>query len=80
MIKFAKLISNNSNTQVIVVNNEKDLKNYLKKDLMNNEIIIGMGAGKISKWITGLKNFSMTLKNFFSKKNLMIIYLRMLIR
>jgi hypothetical protein len=23
---------------------------------VNNEIIIGMGAGKISKWITGLKN------------------------
>ena len=56
LIKFAKLISNNSNTQVILVNNEIDLKNYLKKDLMNNEIIIGMGAGKISKWITGLKN------------------------
>ena len=33
-----------------------NLKNYLKKDLMSNEIIIGMGAGKISKWITGLKN------------------------
>ena len=56
LIKFAKLISYNSNTQVILVNNEIDLKNYLKKDLMNNEIIIGMGAGKISKWITGLKN------------------------
>ena len=56
LIKFAKLISNNSNTQVILVNNEMELKNYFKKDLMNNEIIIGMGAGKISKWITGLKN------------------------
>ena len=31
LIKFAKLISNNSNTQVILVNNEMDLKNYLKK-------------------------------------------------
>ena len=56
MIKFAKSISNNSNTQVILVNNEMELKNYFKRDLMSNEIIIGMGAGKISKWITGLKN------------------------
>ena len=42
LLKFAKLISKNSNTQVIVVNNEKELSNYLKKNLLSNEIIIGM--------------------------------------
>ena len=56
VIKLAKSISNNSNTQVILANNEMELKNYFKKNLMSNEIIIGMGAGKISKWIAGLKN------------------------
>ena len=34
---------------------EIDPKKYLKKNLMNDEIIIGMGAGVISKWMRGLK-------------------------
>ena len=46
----------NSNTQVIIVKNEDELSKYLKKNLISNEIIIGMGAGLISKWMTGLKN------------------------
>tara|TARA_B100001142_G_scaffold186279_1_gene185509 strand:- start:612 stop:836 length:225 start_codon:yes stop_codon:yes gene_type:complete len=54
-IKFAELISKNSNTQVILIRNENELSKYLKKNLISNEIIIGMGAGIISKWITGLK-------------------------
>ena len=54
--KFANLIAKNSKTQVIIVNNEIELKNYLKKNLISNEIIIGMGAGLISKWMTGLKS------------------------
>ena len=55
LIKFATLISKNSNTQVIIVKNEKELNKYLKKNLISNEIIIGMGAGAISKWMKGLK-------------------------
>ena len=55
MVKFADLISRKSNTQVIIVKNEKELCNFFKKNLTSNEIIIGMGAGLISKWITGLK-------------------------
>ena len=54
-IKFANLITKNSNTQVIIVKNEIELSKYLKKNLISNEIIIGMGAGAISKWMTGLK-------------------------
>ena len=55
LIKFAKLIAKNSNTQVIVVKNEIELSKYFKKNLISNEIVIGMGAGLISKWMTGLK-------------------------
>ena len=56
MVNFANLISKKSNTQVIIVKNEIELKNYFKKNLISNEIIIGMGAGAISKWIAGLQN------------------------
>ena len=55
LVKFAKLISKNSNTQVVIVKNEIELSRYFKKNLINNEIIIGMGAGLISKWISGLQ-------------------------
>ena len=33
----------------------KKIGNFFKKNLISNEIIIGMGAGVISKWIYGLK-------------------------
>ena len=55
IIKFAELISKNSNTQVVIINNEIELNKYFKKNLISNEIIIGMGAGLISKWMTSLK-------------------------
>ena len=54
-IKFANLIAKNSKTQVVIVKDEVELSKYFKKSL-SDEIIIGMGAGLISKWITGLKN------------------------
>ncbi len=55
LIRFAKLISKHSKTQVIIVKNEIELGRYLKKNLISDEIIIGMGAGIISKWMTSLK-------------------------
>mgnify|MGYP001361913200 CR=1 FL=1 len=54
-VKFANLIAKNSKTQVIIVNNEFELCKFLKKNLIKDEIIIGMGAGIISKWMAGLK-------------------------
>ena len=54
-LKFAKLISDFSKTQVIVIKNFQDLVNFLKKNLKRNEIIIGMGAGIITKWMRELK-------------------------
>ena len=55
LMNFANLISKNSKTQVIIVKNEIELCKYFKKNLINDEIIIGMGAGAISKWMAGLK-------------------------
>ncbi len=52
---FAKLIAKFSKVQVVNIEDETDLKNYLKKNLINNEIIVGMGAGSISKWMHNLK-------------------------
>ena len=55
-IKFANLISKMSKTQVILINNQIQLGKFLKKNLIKNEIVIGMGAGIISKWMNDLKN------------------------
>ena len=54
-IKFANLIAKNSKTQIIIVKNEFELIKYFKKNLISDEIVIGMGAGTISKWMTKLK-------------------------
>ena len=54
--KFAFLISKLSKTQVILIDNENDLTKFFRKNLINDEIVIGMGAGSISKWIYNLKN------------------------
>ena len=53
---FANSISKNSKTQVIIVKTELELIKYFKRNLTSNEIIIGMGAGSISKWMIGLKS------------------------
>ena len=55
LLNFAKLVSKNSKTQVIIVNSQKELLNYFKKNLISDEIIIGMGAGAISNWMRELK-------------------------
>ena len=55
LLNFAKLISKNSKTQTVLVKNQKELSNYFKKNLIKDEIIIGMGAGSISKWMRELK-------------------------
>ena len=51
LIDFARLISLNSKVQVIMVKNEKDLKNFFIKNLLQDEIVVCMGAGSISRWI-----------------------------
>ena len=54
-LEFAKLISKNSNTQVVIVKSQKELTIFLKKNLVKDEIVIGMGAGLISQWMRELK-------------------------
>ncbi len=57
LIKFGKLISLNSNVDVIIIRDEENMKNFFRKNLIKNEIIIGMGAGSISNWMRSLKKF-----------------------
>ena len=51
------MISLNSNVDVIILKDEKNFRNYFQKNLIKNEIIIGMGAGSISTWMRNLKQF-----------------------
>ena len=55
-MEFAKLISKYSKTQVIIIQDFKDIEKFFKKNSIDNEIVIGMGAGKISKYMWELKN------------------------
>ncbi len=55
LISFGKLISKESKTHVIIVKNRSELSNFLRKNLIKDELIIGMGAGIISKWMAELK-------------------------
>ena len=48
---FSKLISRKSKIQAINVKNKKELKSYFKKNLLEDEMVICMGAGSISNWI-----------------------------
>jgi len=48
---FSNLIRKKSFIQVININTKIDLKNYLKKNLFKDELVICMGAGSISSWI-----------------------------
>tara|TARA_B100000029_G_scaffold507926_1_gene593665 strand:- start:4468 stop:5865 length:1398 start_codon:yes stop_codon:yes gene_type:complete len=48
---FSKLISRKSKIQVVNVKNKEEIKNYFKKNLLKDEMVICMGAGSISNWI-----------------------------
>jgi len=52
--EFSKLISKKSNVQVININDERDLKMFITKNLFNDEIVICLGAGSISNWIRNI--------------------------
>jgi UDP-N-acetylmuramate--alanine ligase len=55
-LKFAKLISKFSKVQVVMIKDEIDITKYFRKNLIKNEIVVGMGAGSITKWMHNLKN------------------------
>ena len=53
---FSKLIAKKSGTQVINIKNQNELKNFLKKNLFDDEMVICMGAGSISNWLREVGN------------------------
>ena len=52
--QLGKDIIKNSKTDVILVKNEFEIEKFLKNNLANNEIVIGMGAGSISMWMKNI--------------------------
>ena len=50
-LNFAKEIIKNSKVKLFLVNNNKQLANFLKKNMFGKKIVIGMGAGSISNWM-----------------------------
>ena len=52
---FAKMIAKKSKVQVIKIKDEIEIRKFLKKNLIKDEIVIGMGAGSISKWMNELQ-------------------------
>ncbi len=53
-LKFAKEIIKNSKVKLFLVNNNKQLANFVKKNMYGKKIVIGMGAGSISNWMRKL--------------------------
>ncbi len=51
---FAKDIIKNSKVDLIMIDDEKELAKYVKKNIYGNIIVIGMGAGTISNWMRNL--------------------------
>jgi len=54
--KFSEQISNKSKVQVVNIKNKNELKYYFKKNLLDSEMVICMGAGSISNWIREIGN------------------------
>ena len=54
--KLCKDIILNSKTEVVYIDNKKQIEMFLKKNLLSNEIVIAMGAGNISSWIRDISS------------------------
>ena len=53
---FAKAIAKNSRVNVFLIKNEFQLAKYVKQNVYEEKIVIGIGAGSISSWIRNLPN------------------------
>ena len=53
---FAKSIIKNSKVNLTQVDNELQLRRFIKQNTFGDKIYIGMGAGSISNWMKNLKN------------------------
>ena len=41
---------------MVVIKSQNELNKFIKSNLKNNEIVIGMGAGLVTKWMKELKD------------------------
>ena len=48
---FAHKIIKNSEVNLYMVENNRQLSKYLKQNMYGKKIVVGMGAGSISNWI-----------------------------
>ena len=53
---FAKEIIKNSKVKVFLVDDQKQLIQFIKQNIYGKKIVIGMGAGSISNWMRELPN------------------------
>ena len=53
-LNFAKEIIKNSKVKLFLINDNKQLAKFLKKNMYGKKIVIGMGAGSISNWMREL--------------------------
>ena len=53
-LNFAKEIIKNSKVKLFLINDNKQLAMFLKKNMYGKKIVIGMGAGSISNWMRKL--------------------------
>jgi len=53
-LNFAKEIIKNSKVKLFLVDDNNQLAKFLKKNMYGNKIVIGMGAGSISSWMSKL--------------------------
>jgi len=53
---FSQLIAQKSKIQVVNIKDKKELEKYFKKNLLEDEMVICMGAGSISNWIREIGN------------------------
>ena len=53
---FAKEIIRNSKVKIFMVDDLKQLSQFIKKNMYGKKIVIGMGAGTISNWMRQLPN------------------------
>ncbi len=53
-LNFAKEIIKNSKVKLFLVNDNKQLAMFVKKNMYGKKIVIGMGAGSISNWMRKL--------------------------
>ena len=53
-LKFAKEIIKNSKVKLFLVEDNRQLAKFIKKNMYGKKIVIGMGAGSISNWMRTL--------------------------